>query len=1038
MIIKNTFKKIAHSFGRFMSLVLIILIGVGFYAGIKQATPAIHKAEDEFIAEHNMMDIHVVGPLGFTKDDIKSMKKLTSVDLVSGGYSKYCYSGDNVVRVMSIDDLIDRYELYEGERPWNNYECLADKNHYNVGDIITITESVDADSDNDKSATAKSDEDKSNSDKSDEGKSDNDKSASNKKNNDSSDDDSNDDDDQVLTEHRFVVTGTVVSPIYLGKDMGTVSMGNGELYSYILVKPETFDLDVYTDVYVTMKKDEEDVAYSESYDEKLEKLTRQVKSLGIARSRTREQELYDEAVETAYSKIEEKRPEIEEEVRAEIEKTVRDELQAKQDEVKADLMKKASMFGMSFENFVGTLSDTVTSYLNPITDEQVNSLVDEQLGDAVDTAIKEAKEEALKEIDIPESKWYVEDRNDMIPGYKNLKDQYHEVDSIANIIPIFFIVIVFLMTSNTMSRMIAEERGEMGTFTSLGFSSFGIICGYMIYVFTATLLGVVSGYFIGGSLLPGFVFECFPLSLKGIEFSFDKKMFFGSMIVALVVMSLVTIISCMKELIHMPSYLMRPVPPKSGRKLLLERVGFIWRHISFSWKITLRNLARYKRRVLMTIIGVGGCTFLMFIGYAIRDCISDVGNIQFDDIHHYDLMVVLDDKVKSFKDIDSGDVNLDNLIVNPLMLRQETLKVKNTDGDALEVYLIVPDEKSDLFEEYFSLKTADPRDCAEDVKTLEGMVEGDPLSLSEEGVLITPRIAKIYDVKPGDEIKLVDADDKEYLVTVDGIAENYVSNYVYMSAHLYRKVFRSGVMFNSFVADRKYPLTGTSESEGAGTKSETGSDSGKSDENFLMRYLRKALEEDSDKDGSGKKTSGNNVSDKNNSGDETDAFKDELPGRLLEADSIVRVSTREYMLKSANEAIKGLDGVVVMLVVISSMLAFTVLYNLTAISISERTREIATLKVLGFSYYETNDYIYRETIISSIVGIAVGLLVAPYLLEIVLDMIAVDNLVFLRIFNTSSYVNSIVLSVIFTLVMMVVTFVRLARIDMIESLKSIE
>ncbi|SEQ00382.1 FtsX-like permease family protein [Lachnospiraceae bacterium NE2001] len=948
MLVKNMFKKIGHSFGRFASLVAIILIGVGFYAGIRQSTPAIRDAENRFAASTNMMDLHIVSTLGLTDTDVERLEKLSSVEMVTAGYSKYVYSGDNVIRVLSIDNDINKFYKWDGKYPVKDNQCLADSRHFNVGDTITIREPVDEDDEDDSD-----DED------------------------DKDDDEDEDEDKDDLTEHVFTVVGTITSPIYMGTDFGSANIGNGELYSYILVKKDVFDMEAYTDVYVTTAKTDEDIPYSDSYKEKLDILTNDVEKIKSTRETARVAELYQEAKDKANAKIEEKRSEIEEEVREEIEKEVREEIESKQEETKESLREKASMFGMTFEQFVATLSDSVTEALSPITDAQVDELVDEQMDDAMSTAMKEAREEAYEKIDIPECKWIIQNRNDVISNYKILSDQYKEVESIADIIPFFFIVIVVLMTSNTMSRMIAEERGEMGTLTSLGYSNAAIIGSYMIYVIVATLIGVVAGYFIGIYTLPGFVFTCFPLSVPDMYVTFNPYMFVGSVLASFVLMSGVTIFSCMKELRNRPAYLMRPVPPKTGKRLLLERITALWNTFSFSWKITLRNFARYKRRVIMTIIGVGGCTFLMFVGFALRDCISQVGDKQFSEIVHYDIMINLMDDQKSIEDIQgtrNGKKLVDEgLLVDPLMVRMESFKAVNSEDHSLDIYLLVPDSQSyDQFEEYFSLQYADARDVKADLDAGRVIEAGTPLSVQENEVIITPRIANLIGVGQGDSLTIVDEDDEEYTITVGGVTENYVSNYIYMSRETYVKTFKHGVMFNTILA--------------------------------------KAGWED----------------------------KDTLTSRLYDSDDVANVTITETVRTKANEAVKGLDAVVVLLTVISSLLAFTVLYNLTAISISERTREIATLKVLGFTPFETNDYIYRETIISSVLGIAAGLLVSPYLLGRVLDVIAVDNLVFLRDINIRSFVIAASLSFIFTLVMMLVTFIRLFRINMIESLKSVD
>lgn len=968
MIVKNMIKKIIHSFGRFISLVAIILIGVGFYAGIRQSTPAIRVAENEFVEETNMMDIHLVSTLGFSETDRDELETLSSVEMATLGYSKYVYSGDDVIRVMSIDSDINKYKLWEGNLPLRDNECMADSRHYKVGDIIVISEPKDSDEDADNKKDKNSD----------------------------SEDGSESEDEDDLTEHKFIVTGTVTSPIYMGTEYGSANIGNGELRSYIFVRDDVFDMGAYTDIYVTFSKNEEDIPYSDSYEDKLEKLKSEINSIKSERQQAREDEVYDEAVATAYEEVDKKRDEIESDVRDEVESAVREEVESKQEEVKKSLREQAGKLGMTFENFIANLSDSVTDSLSPITDAQINSLVDEQMDEAMETAMEEAYSTAVEEIEIPECKWIIQTRNDEVANYKILIDQYKEVDSIADIIPVFFIVVVILMTSNTMSRMIAEERGEMGTFTSLGFSNGHIIGGYMIYVIMATLIGCVGGYFIGVLTLPRFVYNCFPLEVQDIRFSFNWKMFVGCIVVSFVVMTGVTIFSCMKELKEKPAYLLRPVPPKKGKRILLERIG-LWNHLSFSWKTTFRNIARYRRRVLMTVLGVGGCTFLMFIGFALRDCIATVGDKQFSEIHHYDEMIILGEEVKSFDEIegtsDKKKMKDQGLIVQPLMMRQESYKVVNDENHSLDVYLMVPDMDNEKYKEYFTLRGADPRDTVMTGEDADLVQQGEDLDLTDEGIIITPRISVITGKGVGDYIELIDDEEEKYEVKIAGITENYVSNYIYMSKKTFIRTFRHGVMYNTVIG-----------------------------KNGLLYD-----------------ESGNPKVDVESMDSETRiGYAELLAKKLYKSSDIVNVSTTEAVLKRANNSVEGLDSVVIMLTVIASLLAFTVLYNLTAISISERTREIATLKVLGFTPVETNHYIYRETILSSILGIALGLAIGPYLLSLVLDVIGVDNLVFLREIKVPSFAIAAVLSLIFTLIMMVVTFIRLMRIDMIESLKSVD
>ncbi len=956
MLTRNTLKKIKHSFGRFASLIAIILIGVGFYAGIRQSIPAIRDVQNTFTKNTNLMDIHLMSTLGFTDEDISELEKLKMTDKVTAGYSTYVYDDEDVLRVLSIDNTINRTKLKDGTRPVSDDECLADASFYKVGDVITVREPEGdeaevSETEATESEAAETDVSESEADTATDG------------------DAHEEESDGILKIHKYKVVGTVVSPLYMGEDYGSVSIGNGVLKSYILVDKDCFNMDAYSDIYLTIKKTERDVPYSKSYDKKVDEIKKQLDKLKVTRQEAREKEVFERARQAAYTEIEKRREEIRKEVRKELEDRITKEVEDERERQKAKLKEKAAKLGIGLDLLIETLSEPAKALFAPIDEAEIAVMVDDEIDEAMAEAMDEAKDQVVEEIEVPECKWYINTRTDEMATYKTLRDQYKEVEGIADIIPLFFIVIVILMTSNTMSRMISEERGEMGTLTSLGYSNLRIIGSYMIYVLLATFIGVFGGYFLGVWLLPGFVYGCFPLHLPDISYMVDWKMIAGSLAVSLIVMTGVTVYSCMMELRRKPAYLLRPVPPKKGKKLALEKITPIWSHLSFSWKITIRNIFRYKRRVIMTVIGIGGCTFLMLIGFALRDSISVIGDKQFNEIVHYDVMAVMDTSVTGFDKIESGDTELDKLLVDPLMMRQENLQIES-DETRVDVYLLVPDQKSERFSEYFTLRAADPRDIGSQYK--KEYKKGEKLTLGDDGVIISPRIAYRLGLKIGDELVLKNADEEKFTVKISAINENYVSNYVYMSEDLYRGTFRRGVMYNTVVS--KAGITDP----------------------------------------------------------------DALSKKLYDIDSFVNVSIAEKVKDKSNEAIKGLDSIVALLVVIASLLAFTVIYNLISISISERTREIATLKVLGFTPVETNNYIYRETIISSIIGIIIGLAITPYLHGVVLSIVGVDNFVFVRHIKTASYMFASGFALLFTMIMMIVTFIKLRSINMIESLKSVD
>ena len=801
MLIKNSLKKIKKSFGRYLSLVLIIFIGVGFYTGIIESIPNIKRVQTEFYNDKNTMDIKVISTLGLTDEDISAISEVEDVSVVVGSYSVDTLVDDEVVRVHAIEENINGVLLRDGRMPKNNDECLADDNYYDVGDIITIRDGY-----------------------------------------------SND-----LSVSKYKVVGTIYSPMYTGNEYGSSDIGNGKLHSFVYVDKDNFLFDYYTEAFVSINTDD-DIPYDEDYDEDVDEVIEDIKLVGEERI-----------------------------------------------------------------------------------NDRINNIVSSSFG-------------MISKESLSNNTWYVLDRGESIASYLILGSQYDQVTTIANIIPIFFIIIVALMTSNTMKRMITEERGEMGTLLSLGFSNKSVIFTYLLYVISATLSGSILGYFIGTLLLPQIVYNCFPIYFPNIKYYFDFGLLLVSVVVSCLLMMGVTISACRRELKDKPAYLLRPVAPKSGKVILLERINFIWSRLSFSMKITMRNISRYKSRVLITLIGSAGCCFLILLGFALRDSIRMVGTKQYNDIVKYDNLIILN---KSVDDFSSLKYDFSGLIEDELLLSQSSYKAVN-DEDNLDLYVVVPEDE-ELFYKYFILN---------DKKS------GSKLTF-EDGIIITPKIAERFDVEVGEILTIESSDKEKFRIRVGGISENYVSNYIYMTGDKYLEIFGEDVSYNVVV------------SKNVGSS-------------------------------------------------------DEVARRLLNTGKVVNVSFSKDMLKSANEMVEGLDEVVVLLVVISCMLAITVLYNLTSINISERTREIATLKVLGFKDKESNSYIYRETMITVCFGIILGMLITPPLHNMVMGYLEVDTLVFLKTIKIESYIYASILTFIFALIMQVVTYLKIKKIDMIESLKSVE
>lgn len=554
---------------------------------------------------------------------------------------------------------------------------------------------------------------------------------------------------------------------------------------------------------------------------------------------------------------------------------------------------------------------------------------------------------------VGESKWHIFDRYDSVISYKILKMQYDEVQILANIVPFFFFIVVLLMTSNTMTRMITEERGEMGAMTSIGISNRRIINHYISYILSSTVIGTLLGFLFGNYVLTPLFYRCFPVNMPELQSTFHFPLFLFLLIFVQVLMMAVTIYSCLKVFRQSPADLLRPPAPKSGKKIFLEKIYVLWNHLSFSWKITIRNIFRYKKRVFMTLVGTAGCTFLILIGFGIQDSIEGVGEKQYTDVLRYENMIVLKNHTTDIST--SLDTILQDQVIDPLLLNQTHFKVHTTTDD-MDAYVIVPEEDNSDFYEYFAMKSKQ---------------DGKVKKLKDDKVYVTTQIAKRCGIEKGDKITLEDGDGNTYQVVVGDIIENYVSNYIYMNRSLYEKTMKQD-------------------------------------------------------------WSGNMIVSKN------DNSKKKIANHLLDSGEVLSVQFSDDILEDVNGGISGLENVIVVLILIASLLAFSVLYNLTSINISERIREISTLKVLGYTDLETRRYIYRETLIMVIFGIALGLFLTPFAHHYIVNLLQNDETLLLEQIELSSYIYASLITFIFAVIMQYVTHFKLRKVDMIEALKSVD
>ena len=1010
LIFKNSFRKIWKSKGRFLSLILIVILGTSFFAGVRETASDMIKTLDNYYDETNLYDFKIVSTMGLTDDDIVSLEEIDGIKEVEGTYSIDTLIDGDAVKVSALSD-ISKVTLVDGRMPKSNSECLGEDESFKIGDTITI------------------------------------------------------EDDTYLENNTCKVVGTINSSSYIYENKGISTVGDGKLDSLLYVPKDNFKLDYYTEIYLLADGTKEELSYSDSYDDIISKVNKKLQKLKPLRETAR----YEQILKVAMDKVASAENELNK-VKSENETKFNDALtelnsnKIKLDEgleeynsnlytlnktkesteaelnngfnalenAKTEFNNALSNTGLtvdSLQPILDTINTTITELekqlegldpsdslyetlnarLNELKNNRTNietlistnkTLTEQEntLNSSLSTwnneyskALKELNN-AKKEIDngytelekgyeeyntnynlyleevsnyeneindakneiqnIEKPVWYLLTREDLT-GYTSFYESATKVDSIAAVFPIFFILIAFLMAFNTMNRMIEEERSEIGAFISLGIRKSTIAFSYLLYVFIACILGLVIGLSVGYTLIPRILYTVYSASFTIPELSTYANPYACLIIVltTIILMSLVVFITLIKDFKLAPATILRPESPKNGKKILLERIKPFWRHLSFSWKITLRNLFRYKKRIFMTVLGIAGCTALLLTGFGIKDSLSDLLDIQYGEITHYDATLVLNDDVDLDEVTKSLSLNNLNNYTNT-HISSFTFKANNKNLD-FTLIAFMSDEKNN---DYVTLKTSD----------------GDDLNLSDDGVIITEKMADLLNAEVGKNISIRNSDNELFIVKVSGICENYISNFMYMNGNYYEEIFKDD-SYNSYLV---------------------------------------------------------NLDNSTN--------KEKLSNNLLDTGCFGAIQYTEDNMKMFNDIIAGMNNIVYLIIVFSSFLAITVLYNLTIININERKREIATLKVLGFRDREVSSYVYRETIILSVIGIIVGILFGFSLNTFILMIAETDEVLFVKIIKPLSYVLTFIIVIIFSIIVQIITYFILKKIDMIDSLKSVE
>lgn len=906
---KDLFREIKSSFGRFFAIFAIVFIGVAFFAGVTASSYDMKFSADKYYDDNNMMDIRILSSIGFDDEDIEAIRSVEGIDGVFAGYNMDAVTVVNnvqsAVKIMSLPDS----DLNDGNKDYiNQLRIKEGRLPQNNTECVVKYETAKGNLvDIGDTIELSSGTDKSI--------------------------------DESLENSTLTVVGIVYTPYYLSYEMGSTNVGNGQISYCIFVPNSTFTGDYYTEVFATVEDVKGLDTYSDEYFKKVDRVIDDVKT--ISRKR-----------------IDDKVVSIKEEYQAEKVKRRKEADDAIRENVTAQLTAQYQAYYPGLD---------VSKMIEPYIENAYNTAVAAYDFSQIDAAVDEAMNETLKESD--DWKWYGLSRNELY-SFRDYEASADRMTAIATVFPLFFFFVAGLVCLTTMARMVDEQRELIGTYKALGYSRFAIAFKYIMYALIASILGGVLGCQIGLKLFPKIIYDSWNIIYELPPISYAEHWLLS--VVAVLSMVFVTVIAaiyaCYHELTAMPSILMRPKAPKKGKKILLERIPFVWKHFSFTMKVTMRNLFLYKKRFVMTLVGIAGCTALLMTGFGIKDSISGLIRKQYQEIFQYDFEMRFSEQTDSeakdaiYKELDN-DSEVDTYLKD-YYYNSEMSAVSPDDGEA----------SSDNFKNV-SVSVVYDNDKYKDYVKFRKRRTHKEVVLDDNGVLLTEKLANDLDVKAGDAVIMKDSDGKQYEVRVSGVIEMYVNHYAYMSADYYNAITGKDIEYNRIIG----------------------------------------------------KMTGSGIEAENSIGE-----------TYLSDDSISSLTFFTANIDRFEHMIESLNLVVYVLIISAASLAFVVLSNLTNVNISERVREIATIKVLGFYDKEVASYVYREnafiTVIGSCVGILLGILLHSYIMKTVeLDAVMFGNEIYWM-----SYVISFALTLIFSMLVNLAMYKKLKNIPMVESLKSVE
>ena len=1028
---KTTYREIRQSFGRYAAILAIVALGVGFFVGLMVVTPAMVRNGGRYLNSHDLYDLRLLSTLGFEKDSVDAFTGREDIKAVEGAVSSDFLAVDESgkSRVLVAQTLLkvqNQVELKEGRLPEAADEIVVDSSLFSKDDIGKTIQVSDENSEE----TA-----------------------------------------DLFAYDVYTIVGVADASYYINYQRGSTTLGTGRVSGFVYMLSDGFDTDYYTELFVRL--DQNDRIYSDAYKAKIEDLKTWAEPIAEQEAQKR----YDSLKADAQQKVDDAQKELRDQTadaRTDLEEAKqkltdgqkeladgkeqiadakkqlqqakqtlaqkqtelnngraqlvdgRSQLetgQAQLDSARAQLnaaIAAAQSAGSQAGAESGVSGSAAVSLAQQLAqldaqqaaldaqrnqlesseaeltagekqlaaakrelssqEEQLNEQ-EQKLADAekeladgqkeyedglqtLDEKTADAKEEiadAQKQIDeIQEPDVYVLGRDTNI-GYASYENDSTIVAGIAKVLPFFFFLVAALVCMTTMNRMVEEQRTQIGVLKALGYSEARIMGKYLFYAGSAAGIGSVIGFLIGSTIFPTVIWNAYKIMyhMGDYELMFDPGLAVASLAVALFCSVGVTWLTCRYELMSTAANLIRPKSPKSGRRVWLEHIPFLWNHMSFLAKVSVRNVFRYKQRFFMMVIGIGGCTALLVTGYGIKDTIADIADMQYEEVQLYDMSATLKEGYPAADAADFSELTgaLSESSEDWMPFCEISMDLTGRSG--VKTANVVIPQDTGAAQEYIRLRTEEGEDI--------------PWPGEEEAV-ISAKLARKCGIRVGDTVTLRTEDGEKLKVKVTALSRNYIYNYVYISPETWELDNGSDPVYKSIYIHA---------SEGA-------------QENR------------------------------------------ELSEKLLACDVVSAVAVNADMLSQINKMMGSLDAVVLLVILCAGALAFIVIYNLTNINITERIREIATIKVLGFRPKETAAYVFRENVVLTALGTIVGLGAGICLHRFVIANIDVDMVTFQPRVLPFSFVKSILLTFVFMVIVDVVMYLKLERINMAESLKSVE